>query len=124
MNRCLLSFQTRPTALLSTLAAALALTLGVPVAAQTSPQRVPPISQAAQNGVLTVTSPSEVLLDGQAARLSPGARIHGQNNLLVMPASLVGQTLIVRYVRETLGLVHEVWILTEAETAAMAQSRP
>jgi len=124
MNRCLLISKHRFTALLSALIAGLALTLCAPVAAQTAPQRIPPIAQAAQRGVLVVTAPPEVLLDGKTTRLSPGARIHGRNNLLVLSASLVGQKLPVLYVRDPLGLVHEVWILTEAEIAALAQTRP
>jgi len=122
MNRCLFSSQHRLLAL--ALTAGLALTLGAPVAAQTTPQRIPPITPAAQRGVLVVTAPPEVLLDGQATRLSPGARIHGLNNLLVMSGSLVGQALIVRYTRDPVGLVHEVWILTETEAAAAAQTQP
>ena len=120
MNRCLLFCNHRLLTLVS--AAGLALTLGAPVAAQVVPQRIPPIVAAAKGGVLVVTAPPEVLLDGRAARLSPGARIRGVNNLLVMSGSLVGTQLTVRYVRDTLDLVHEVWILTEAEAAALAQS--
>ena len=122
MNRCL--FSSRHRLLMLALTAGLALILGAPVAAQTTPQRIPPIAQAAQRGVLVATAPPEVLLNGQAVRLSPGARIHGRNNLLVLSASLVGQKLPVLYVRDSLGLVQEVWILTEAEIAAMAQTRP
>ena len=122
MNRCFCSPKHRLIAI--TLAASLVLTLGTPVAAQSIAQRIPAISQTAQSGVLEVTAPPEVLLDGKATRLSPGARIHGYNNLLVMPATLVGQKLQVRYVRETLGLVHEVWILTEAEVAALPKADP
>lgn len=71
---------------------------------------------AALRGVLQVTQPPEVLLDGRADRLSPGARIRNAGNLLVMPASLVGQErLVVNYVRDAGGLVHEVWLLTPDE---------
>jgi hypothetical protein len=122
MNRCTCSPKHHLIAM--ALAAGLALTLGLPVAAQTIAHRIPPIAQAAQSGVLVVTAPPEVLLDGKGTRLSPGARIHGYNNLLVLPATLVGQKLQVRYVRETLGLVHEVWILTEAEVAALPRTQP
>ena len=80
-----------------------------------APLRTPPIPAAAQRGVLQVLQPPEVLLDGQAARLSPGARIRGRDNLLALSAALVGQSLSVRYVRDPQGLVHEVWLLTEAE---------
>ena len=122
MNRCLLV----PKHLLMALsvAAVLALMPGAPIAAQTIAQRIPPISQAAIGGTLIVTAPPEVLLDDKAARLSPGARIRGRNNLIVLSGTLVGQALPVRYVRDPLGLIHEVWILTEAEVAALPRTRP
>lgn len=69
-------------------------------------------------GFLQVTSPPNVLINGQAARLSPGARIKGTTNTLVMSASLVGSNVLVNYVRDMQGLIHEVWILTEQEARA------
>lgn len=61
--------------------------------------------------------PPQVEMDGKADQLSPGARIHGTNNLLVLSGSLVGQTMWVNYTRDTSGLLSEIWILTEAEAA-------
>jgi hypothetical protein len=84
-------------------------------AAQAQPVRTFPAN--ALRGTLTVTQPPEVLLNGQAARLSPGARIRGPNNLLQMSGSLVGQTLLVNYTVEPLGSVHNVWILSADEAA-------
>jgi hypothetical protein len=54
-------------------------------------------------------------------RLSPGARIRAENNMLVVSGALSGQTLLVAYVREPNGLLHEVWILNAAERAAILQ---
>jgi hypothetical protein len=65
--------------------------------------------------VMQITQAPELLMDGAPARLSPGSRIRGPNNMLVMSATLTGHTLLVNYVREPLGLIHEVWVLTEAE---------
>lgn len=87
-------------------------------------QRIPPISSKAQYGVLRVTAPPEILLNGKPARLSPGSRIRGTNNLMVMSGTLVGQDLKVRYTLEPLGLVHEVWILTAREIAATPKHLP
>lgn len=87
-------------------------------------QRIPPISAKAQYGTLRVVAPPEVLLNGKAARLSPGSRIRGTNNLMIMSGSLVGQDLKVRYTLEPLGLVHEVWILTAREIAATPTVKP
>jgi hypothetical protein len=127
MNRCLPSPRIRP--LLLTLCLGL-VCLGATAQVQTAvqpsgdlanlpldPQRIPPISPSSQYGVLRVVAPPEVLINGKPARLSPGARIRGTNNLMVMSGSLVGQDLKVRYTLEPLGLVHEVWILTAREIA-------
>ncbi len=117
MNRCLLLPRHLLAALLA-LFAGLALFLAFPATAQDTVQR--PIPLAAKRGLLVVTQPPEVLLDGRPDRLSPGTRIRGRNNLLVLSASLVGQELLVRYVRGPEGQIHDVWILTEAE----AQAKP
>jgi hypothetical protein len=111
MNRCLQALPRR--------LALLALLFGLALSASAqAPQRIPPIPAHAQRGLLEITAPPEVLLGGQAARLSPGARIRGHNNLLVMSGALLGQPLPVRYVRDPQGLLHEVWLLTEAELRA------
>ncbi len=71
----------------------------------------------ALRGELVVTQPPQALLNQQPARLSPGSRIRGTNNLLVMSGAVVGQKLVVHYTLDTLGLVHEVWVLTPEELA-------
>jgi hypothetical protein len=58
-----------------------------------------------------------VQLNGQPARLAPASRIRGTNNLLVMSGALMGKTAIVNYTLDPLGLVLDVWILTDAERA-------
>jgi hypothetical protein len=117
MNRCLprhgltRAFLNATSAFLILMTGSAALT----ASAQTPQQRIPPMSAKAILGVLVVTQPPEVLLDNQPARLSPGARIRGRNNLLVLSGALIGQPLQVRYLLDTSGLVHQVWILTDAE---------
>jgi len=71
--------------------------------------------KAALRGLMEVTTPPQILINGQVARLSPGARIKGVNNLLVMSGSLVGQAVLVNYVRDNQGMVHEVWVLSAEE---------
>jgi hypothetical protein len=110
MNRCTQTFS-RPRRLAL---AALALT-ALPALAQTAPVRNFPAN--ALRGTLVVTQPPGITLDGQPARLSPGSRIRGANNMLVLSGALVGQQLTVNYTLEHHGLVHDVWILTEAEAA-------
>ena len=59
----------------------------------------------------------DVLLNGQPARLAPGARIKGDTNLLLQPASLTGQKFVVHYTVEPGGLIMDVWVLNPAELA-------
>ncbi len=111
MNRCTPTFSLpRRLAL-----AALALT-ALPALAQTTPVRNFPAS-ALRGKLVVAAQPPDITMDGKAARLSPGARIRDTRNMLVMSGALVGQELTVNYTVEQLGLVHEVWILTEAEAA-------
>jgi hypothetical protein len=72
----------------------------------------------ALRGELLLTAPPEASLNGEPARLAPGARLRGEDNLLRLPASLAGQRLIVHYTLEaTTGLVLDVWILNHTERA-------
>jgi hypothetical protein len=112
MKRCLKHlFPALPAAVLTGLLT-LASLLAPPAAAQTTQRQFP---QAARQGMLQVTTAPEVLLNGNPARLSPGARIKDANNMLVLPATLAGQRVLVNYVRDPQGLLHEVWLLNSAE---------
>jgi hypothetical protein len=71
----------------------------------------------AERAVLQITQPPELLLNDQPGRMSPGVRIRGTNNMLVMSAQLIGQKVEVNLVRDLAGEVREVWILTQAEAA-------
>jgi hypothetical protein len=71
----------------------------------------------ALRGEIAFGQPPEVMLNGQPARLAPASRIRGTNNLLVMSGALMGMKAVVHYTVDPLGLVHDVWILTEAERA-------
>ena len=87
------------------------LTLGA--AAQTIVREAP---RDVKPGVIEMSGASAVQVDGKPDRLSPGARIRDTNNLLVLPGSLAGRSVYTVYRREAAtGLVHEVWLLTEAE---------
>ncbi|MBD3893103.1 hypothetical protein [Hydrogenophaga sp.] len=111
MNRCLITAQRTPR---RALLAGAALVLAASAAAQ-APAR--PFPEQALRAELVVLQPPEITLNGKPDRLSPGARIHDPRQLQVLSGSLVGQQLPVKYLRDNLGLVHRVWILspTEAE---------
>ena len=87
--------------------------------AQTATVR--PFPAHALRGTMVVTQPPAITMDGKVAHLSPGARIKGPDNLLVLSGVLVGQELTVNYTVEQHGMVHDVWILTEAEAAEKRQ---
>ena len=77
-----------------------------------------------KRAMLTVTQPPEILLNSNADRLSPGARIHDTSNRLVVSGSLIGQNWVVNYTREPIGLVNEVWILTPLEASQALPAQP
>lgn len=114
MKRCL------PLRMMAALAFSLAVLMPVVVAtsasAQTAPRQFP---ATAKRGVMTVTAPPEIMINGTAMRLSPGVRIRGPNNMLLMSGALIGQRYAVNYLLEPQGLVREVWILSQAEVDAL-----
>ncbi len=89
------------------------------VGAGTAFAQEPPTRQfpaKALRGTLVVQQPPVITVDGEPARLSPGSRIREANNMFVLSAALVDrEKLTVNYTLEPNGLVHDVWILTEAE---------
>jgi hypothetical protein len=73
--------------------------------------------QNALRGGLVIVSPTEAVLNGQPARLAPGLRIRGQDNMLQMSGTLLGLKLLVHYTVDSQGLVNNVWILTADEAS-------
>lgn len=73
-------------------------------------------------GSFVMVGAPDILLDGQADRLSAGARIRNPQNMLLTPASIIGQKLLVNYTRDPSGLVLDVWVLTPVEARAQRAS--
>jgi hypothetical protein len=71
----------------------------------------------ALRGEIVVIQPPEIALNGKPARLAPGARIRGVDNLMLMSAAMVGQRLVVHYTRDSSGQLLDVWLLSTAELA-------
>ena len=71
----------------------------------------------ALRGELRLTQPPEALMNNRPARLAPGSRIRGADNMLLMSGAIVGAPLLVHYTLDTSGLVLDVWVLTPAEAA-------
>ncbi len=96
-----------------------ALCLALLLAGNSRAQDVAPrnFPATALRGELVVTNPPQVILNGRAWRLAPGARIRGSNNLLLLSGTLAGQPLLVHYTLDSLGQILDVWVLTPAEAA-------
>ncbi|OYU27807.1 MAG: hypothetical protein CFE41_08625 [Burkholderiales bacterium PBB2] len=107
MQRCV------PHALL--LAAGVSLALSAPYVAHAQTHRQ--FSPQTLRGEFQLVQTPDVLLNGQPARLSPGTRVYGPNNLLQQPASLAGQKLTVHYTVAPDGQVLDVWVLNPVELA-------
>ena len=91
--------------------------LSSPAAAQTGEvtPNVRPFPKAALRGEMVVLAPPVISMDGKPDRLSVGSRIYDANNHLVLSGALVNQKLVVNYLRENNGQVHQVWILNSEE---------
>jgi len=72
----------------------------------------------ALRGEIVVVQPPEVRLNGRPARLAPGVRVRGENNLMIVTGAIAtNQRLVVHYTVDLEGLLSEVWVLTAAERA-------
>lgn len=95
--------------LLSALLAAVAVTAAAQAVMRDAPKDVTP-------GLIAVSAtPPIITVDGKPDRFSPGARIHDRNNMLVLTGAVAGQSLYTVYRRDSVGLVHDVWVLNEEE---------
>jgi hypothetical protein len=109
MNRCASLFSpARPLALAIALVGVLATVAPLPAAARNFPRN-------ALRGKIAFGNPPAIKLNGDAAQLAPGARIHGINNMLILTGQLVGVHSIVDYTLDFGGQVSEVWLLSDNE---------
>ena len=94
-----------------------ALLIGAASIAQAQDQTMRRFPQNALRGVITFGEPPLVRLNGELARLAPGARIRGTNNLLVLSGTLTGLKSAVNYTLDNTGQLKDVWLLRDEETA-------
>lgn len=94
----------------------LACALGAPGAAEAQ-QRLVPIPAKAKRADITFNGTPDILIDGKSARLAPGARIAGRDNMLMLSGSLSGTAKAKYLIEDTTGNVIGVWILTDEEIA-------
>jgi hypothetical protein len=76
-----------------------------------------PFTKQTLRGELVIQQTPDVTLNGKSARMAPGSRLRGDNNLLLQPASVAGQKLVVHYTVDSFGLLMDIWVLNGAELA-------
>jgi hypothetical protein len=72
------------------------------------------IPASAKRAQMSHVSENRVEINGEPARLSPGAQIRDPLNRIIAPATLPPDS-AVKYQLEATGLVHRVWILSPEE---------
>jgi hypothetical protein len=87
-------------------------------------QRMIPISPKAKRADITFNGTPDVLINGQKARLAPGARITDRNNMLALSGSLQGTAKAKYLLEDTTGNVIAIWILTDDEIATPDPEQP
>jgi len=69
-------------------------------------------------GALVFNADRQLTLNGRATSLVPGSRVRNQQNMVVLPDTLVGAKWLVNYTLDMGGAqVRDVWILTPDEAA-------
>ena len=71
--------------------------------------------KAAMRGEMVVQNHPLLTINGKSEQLTPGAHIFDRQNRLVLSGQLVGQNLLVNYLRDGGGQIHEVWVLNSEE---------
>lgn len=85
----------------------------LPAAAQFAVQRTFPPN--ALRGELTFGVAPDATLNKKPARLAPGVRIRGTNNMMVVSGEVTGRSFTVNYTTEPTGLILDVWVLRPEE---------
>lgn len=109
MNRCSKSAFT----IVFVAASAILALAGASFSPEAQAQRMFP--QKVQRGKISFTNTREVVLNDRPERLAPGAVVRTERNTIALTGSLRGHSYTVNYLRDPMGLVREVWILTPTE---------
>jgi len=91
--------------------------------ASTAAAQLREIPVNAKRAQMSHVSENRVEVNGEPARLSPGAQIRDPLNRIIMPATLPRDS-AVKYQLDAAGLVHRVWILSPRETEQQEPRQP
>ena len=79
--------------------------------------------EQAKRGELKAYEYPSMKIGDDVYRLSAGSRIFNQQNLIIMPASLLVQTAPVMYLLDTSGDLSRIWLLTGEEAERLPVSK-
>jgi hypothetical protein len=74
------------------------------------------IPAEAKRGTLAGIQGSIAVIDGTSISMSPAAQVRGENNLIIMSWT-VPNGIAVKYLLNSDGQIHRIWILTPQEIA-------
>jgi hypothetical protein len=94
------------------------LALGAPPGAVSAARNLP---KDARFGKLTAFTYPYASIGGKALRMSPGAKIYNEQNLIIMPVAMRQQAKVL-YRLDNAGSLSAIWLLTEHEAAAFERS--
>jgi hypothetical protein len=102
------------------------LLLGCVLALTTSPDEgfaARNLPRDARFGKLTAFTYPYASIGGKTLRMSPGAKIYNEQNLIIMPAAMRQQAKVL-YRLDTAGSLSAIWLLTEHEAAPYERRFP
>jgi len=70
-----------------------------------------------QRGVMSASVYPQIMINGQAQLLAPGAKIFDDKNLIIMATSLLNNAYTVNYTIDAQGKIDRIWVLTNEELA-------
>ena len=82
-----------------------------------------PFPQNAKRGTLSLGFYPLITIDGQARKLSAGARIWNRKNRIQVPSSLGIGPYVINYTENGKGDIDRIWVLTDREADRPAQQK-
>jgi len=82
-----------------------------------------PFPETVKRGVMAPGPFPQIVIDGSARRMTPGAQIRNEHNLIVTHDGLPRMQVTVNYTETEQGEIDRVWVLTPAEANRPVKSQ-
>lgn len=70
-----------------------------------------------KRGTMSPASHPTIVVDGNMRRLTAGAQIRNQDNMIQMPATIINAEYAINYTENVQGEIDRIWILTALEAS-------